>query len=101
MVFAAGAFVIFAGRRIGADDKKFLACGKALMPRACRQDRNVTRLQLHNASAVSAELHLAFAPGNTKHFMDAGMVSSSPGCKDFCGPSWRTELPRTVRRPDC
>ena len=55
------------------------------MPCSCRQDGNVTCLQLHNASAVSAELHLAFAAGNTKHFMDAGMVvhvivnSISPG----------------------
>ena len=44
------------------------------MPRSGRQDGNVACLQLHNATAVSAELHLAFAAGNTKHFMNAGMV---------------------------
>ena len=27
-----------------------------------------------NTTAVSAELHLAFAPGNAEHFMNAGMV---------------------------
>ena len=39
----------------------------------------------YNTTEVSAELHLAFTPGNTEHFMDAGMVvhiivnSISPG----------------------
>ena len=74
MVFAACALVVCAGRRIGADDQKILACGKAFMPRPSRQNGDVTCLQPLNATAVSAELHLAFAAGNAKRFMDAGMV---------------------------
>jgi len=44
------------------------------MPRPGRQNGDVTRLQPQNATAMPAELHLAFAGGNTKRFMDAGMV---------------------------
>jgi hypothetical protein len=45
MVIAARAFVVFAGRRISADDKKILAGGKALMPCSSGQDGNVARFQ--------------------------------------------------------
>ena len=41
MVFAASAFVVFARRRISADDKEILAGGKALMPCSSGQDGSV------------------------------------------------------------
>jgi hypothetical protein len=45
MVLAARAFVVFARRWIGADDKKILAWGKALMACSSGQDGYVARFQ--------------------------------------------------------
>ena len=74
MVFAAGAFVVFARRRISADDKKILAGGKALMPCSSGQDCNVACFASQGTTKASAELHLAFTAGNAEHFMNTGMV---------------------------
>src|SRR5258708_1532793 len=74
MVFAAGAFIVFARRRISADDKKILAGGKALMPCSSGQDGNVACFKSQGTTKASAELHLAFTAGNAEHFMNAGMV---------------------------
>src|SRR3981081_3357528 len=74
MVFAAGAFIVRARRRIGAEQQETMAGGQALMPRAGRQSGDVTGLQLQGPSAASTKLHLPLTAGEAAHLMGEGMV---------------------------
>src|SRR4051794_35501041 len=74
MVFAPGAFVVFAGRRIGADHEEFLAGGEALVAGARWKDCDIARDQGEGATSRAAELHPSLAARDTKHLVNLGMI---------------------------
>jgi hypothetical protein len=68
------ALIVGARSRIGADHQKIVARLDALMPRTCRKDGYVTRLEGDSVSVLSSKSHLTASPRDAKDFMGARMV---------------------------
>src|SRR5436190_4576998 len=66
--------VHFGSGRIGADDAKILARGKALMPGAGGKNGNVASRNLELLAAVAAEADPGMAAGDAERFVNRGVV---------------------------
>jgi hypothetical protein len=94
MIFASGALIVRARRRIGADDEKIRTCGEALVTGASGEDRDIAGFQLDSGSIVSAEADSAFAPRYHARRQDRSKLR----LHDLSGRG-RDKLPMNPNRP--
>jgi hypothetical protein len=74
MFLAFCAFIVFAGRGIGANDEKVRARVETLMPRAGGQDGDVSGLEPKRLAPVSAETYLSAALCDPENLVNTRMV---------------------------